>query len=78
MKSEKWAGGGRGVTERQRWETEARKRGGRYSHVINVKWWQSVGGGGESGFTAHYQWSASCWGGGVGRGVEEEDDTGTL
>lgn len=50
-------------------ETEARKRGGRYSHVINVKWWQSVGGGGESGFTAHYRRSASCWG-------EEGEDGG--
>lgn len=68
--------------ERQRWETEARKRRGRYGRVINVKWWQSVGGGGESGFTAHYRWSASCWGqeweGGRGVWVEEEDDTGTL
>lgn len=35
--------------ERQRWETEGRKRGGRYSHVINDKWWQSVGGGGGAG-----------------------------
>lgn len=35
--------------ERQRWETEGRKRGGRYSHVINDKWWQSVGGGGSAG-----------------------------
>lgn len=87
MESEKWAegGGGGAVMERQRWETEGRKRGGRYSHVINDKWWQSVGGGGSAG-RLHGSLPAErlLLGGAGGRGKggeveeEEEDTPGTL
>lgn len=72
MKSEKKGGGGEGELWRdKRWEIRERERGGRYSHVINDKWWQSVGGRDASSFTAHYQQSASCWGGtGGGTGGE--------
>lgn len=79
MKREKWAGGWwvGGLMERQRWETEGRKRGGRYSHVINDKWWQSVGGGGGAG-RLHGSLPAErlLLGGGVEE--EEEDTPGTL
>lgn len=78
MKSEEeeWRLGGEGKRGGGDGETEVGdKRRGRYSHVINVKWWQSVGGGGKSSFTAHYRQSASCWGEEWREGDEEKDDT---
>lgn len=67
-----WVGG---LMERQRWETEGRKRGGRYSHVINDKWWQSVGGGGGAG-RLHGSLPAErlLLGGGGGRGGRHTRD----